>query len=74
MPNLEDATQDEYRAAAQDTRGTDEKGRPMVETMTDREILKELLETMRALADVLQAVGESPMAAAMMPGLARLGK
>lgn len=70
MNNFENSTQDEYAAAAE--RPTDEKNRVRVPYLTDREIAEETLATLRALADVLEAVGQSPMAAAMMPGLARI--
>jgi hypothetical protein len=70
MNHFEDSTQEEYAAAAE--RPTDAKGRLLHTAMTDREIAEEVLVTLRALADVLEAVGQSPMAAAMMPGLARI--
>lgn len=72
MNHFEDSTQDEYATATE--RPKDDKGRLRHDVMTDREIAEETLVTLRALADVLEAVGKSPMAAAMMPGLARLGK
>ena len=72
MNHFEDSTQDEYAAAAE--RPTDEKGRLVHTAMTDREISEEILVTVRALADVLEAVGQSPMAAAMAPMLSRFGK
>lgn len=68
-----EAIQQEY-ADAQPTPGTDEKGRILVECLSDRELLKEAVGTLRLLTDILEAAGQSPMAAAMMPGLARLGK
>jgi hypothetical protein len=69
---FEDSTHDEYALAVE--RPTDAKGRLRHDVMTDREIAEETLVTLRALADVLEAVGQSPMAAAMMPGLANVGK
>lgn len=69
MNHFEDSTQDEYAAAHTDDRPKDHKNRLLHNVMTDREIAEEILVTVRALADVLEAVGQSPMAAAMAPGL-----
>ncbi len=38
------------------------------ETMTDREIAVETLVLLRFFAEAMQAIGKSPMMAAMMPG------
>ena len=63
---------DEYRAAAGTERGKDDKGRDMVETMTDREIAIETLVLLRAFGDALEQLGSNPMLRAMMPkGLVR---
>ncbi len=42
--------------------------RPVVHSMTDREIAEETLILMRAFADMLMQIGNNPMVAAMMPG------
>lgn len=46
---------------------TDPQGRPVIETMSDTEMLREILATMRAVADGLDAMGKHPMFRAMMP-------
>lgn len=74
MNHLEDSTQHEYAMASMANRVRDEKKRLVIDTMTDREIQEETLGLLRQLADILEAVGQSPMAAAMMPALSRLGK
>lgn len=45
--------------------------RPDPSEMTDREIGEETLLLMRAFAEMLAAVGSSPMAATMFPGLGK---
>lgn len=68
------ASMEEYAAMSGDTeRPKDDKGRVIVQALTDREVAEETLYTLRALADVLEAVGQNPMARAMMPGLGNLG-
>ena len=47
------------------TTDTDAKGRPLPETMTEREMLTEILLTMRQLADAIETVSKSPMLSAM---------
>ena len=71
MEEYEAATANRISINDDAVRGKDEKGRDMVECMTDRELLKETVLSLRALGDVLEAVGQSPMAAAMMPGFGR---
>lgn len=52
-----------------DTTGvTDEKGRRLPDDMTDRELLTELVVNMRAIADAVDGLAESPMVRAMMNG------
>lgn len=51
----------------------DVKGRQHVSEMTDRQIAEETLHLMRAFSDVLSAIGSNPVAAAMIPGLGKLG-
>lgn len=48
---------------------TDEKGRKDVADMTTDEKLEEILLTMRAVGDGLEALGKNPMMKAMMPKL-----
>jgi len=72
MSDLTEAQMDEYRAASGEERGKDDKGRDMVETMTDRELLKESVVLLRAFGDALETLGQNPMLKAMMPkGLVR---
>jgi hypothetical protein len=47
----------------------DDKGRPNVESMSNTELLRELVRGQRQLADALQAAMSNPMVRAMMPGL-----
>jgi uncharacterized protein (UPF0128 family) len=47
---------------------TDERGRTIVEAMSDSEKLAEILHTMRAVSDALESLGNNPMLKAMMPG------
>lgn len=72
MDDLTEAQMDEYRANAAERQGTDEKGRPLVETMTTHDMMREMVENMRGLADMLEEIGKNPMVKAMMPkGLVR---
>lgn len=48
---------------------TDDKGRPAVNTMTDRALQEETLVLLRTLIDVLEQIGSNPMMRAMMPGM-----
>lgn len=54
--------------AMSDVRIVDSKNRPVVESMTEREIMEENLILMRAFADALAVISSSPMASAMLPG------
>jgi hypothetical protein len=64
---------DEYRAATasnvttEDLRERDEKGRIALHLMSERELMEESVTSMRALADVLESIGQNPMLKAMMP-------
>ena len=63
---------DEYRAVSAERMGTDDKGRPLVETMTEHDLLQETVLSLRGLGDVLEEIGKNPMLKAMMPkGLVR---
>lgn len=57
---------------------SDEKGRPLIENMSDREILVELITGQRQLADALEQLEQSPMMRAMLSGqnplMAMMGK
>lgn len=64
MNDLTEAEQNEYRQSMNDT---DDKGRALAHTMTDRAIAEESLILLRAFGDALQALGENPMLKAMMP-------
>lgn len=55
----------ENSAVTQDLRATDDKGRTVVSEMTDRELMEEVAHNLRALADVLEALGSHPMAGAL---------
>lgn len=70
MEDLTEAEQQEYRDA-QPVPGTDAKGRRMPETMTDREMLMEILINFRQLGDTLEEVGQNPMLKAL-PGMGKL--
>jgi len=43
----------------------DDQGRPVVSAMTDRQIAEETLLWLRMVADILNTLGQSPMAAAI---------
>lgn len=49
-------------------RPTDDKGRPLVESMDNTEMLRELTTNMRAVADAIDGLSDSPMVKAMMSG------
>ena len=51
-----------------DPRQTDAKGRPHPDTMSDRDLLVELVVNMRAVADAVDGLADSPMVRAMMSG------
>jgi hypothetical protein len=51
---------------------TDDKGRPMPEVLSDRELLVEIATHLRVMYDAITALGSNPMLAAFMPpGLPR---
>lgn len=45
----------------------DNKGRPMPEFLSDRELLIEMCTHMRVMFDAITALGSNPMLAAFMP-------
>lgn len=47
---------------------TDDKGRPLPDNMTDRELLVELVTNMRAVGDAVGELAESPMVKALQSG------
>jgi hypothetical protein len=47
---------------------TDTKGRMVPAEMTDRQIAEETLILLRAFGDVISALGQNPMAVAMLGG------
>lgn len=65
-----DADQQEYREA-HDTPGTDAKGRILPECMTDRQLLKELVTTLRRAEDELEVAmrgaKSNPMLSMLFP-------
>lgn len=50
----------------------DEKGRVLVNKMSDRAIAEETLLLLRAFTDIFEGIARNPMLAAMIPGLPRL--
>lgn len=73
MSTYDDVNHNEYadKAATQDVfLARDDKGRVLVEHLTDRELLKESVILLRAFGDALEALSQHPMAA-MIPGLKR---
>lgn len=50
----------------------DSKGRLYPEVMSDSDMLREILETMRGVADALEELGQNPMLRAMIPGGLRI--
>lgn len=48
---------------------TDDKGRPVVQSLSDRELLEETVVYLRAFGDVLEQISKNPMLGAMMPGM-----
>lgn len=51
------------------TMPNDARGRKLPSAMSEREIVEETLLLLRVFGDALSAISNSPMAAAMMPGL-----
>lgn len=51
------------------TQFVDERGRTQVAHMSDREMLTELVVSVRQLADALEKVGQNPMLRQLAPGI-----
>lgn len=51
----------------------DAKGRPRPETMTDRDLLVEVVTAMREVGDALAELSETPMMKAMSSGSGLMG-
>lgn len=49
--------------------GRDDRGRILVAAMEERQLLEESVLLLRALTDVLSALGQNPMLAGMIPKL-----
>lgn len=47
---------------------TDDKGRPLAEEMSDRELLIETVRTLRAVSDAVGDLAQSPMFRALQGG------
>jgi hypothetical protein len=47
----------------------DAKGRPLIPTMTDRELAEEVASNLRAFSDALENLAQNPMLKAMLPGV-----
>ncbi len=52
----------------------DDKGRAPIGLMTDRELLEELVTTVRQLGDALESLGKNPALRMMIPGGLGIGK
>lgn len=46
----------------------DEKGRPLPGTMTERDMLTEIMLALRAISDTVEELSESPMVSTLMKG------
>lgn len=62
----DDMSRDARRPVGYEPR-RDDKGRPVPESMSDRELLIETLAHMRVMYDAITALGSNPMLAAFMP-------
>jgi len=53
---------------------TDEKGRPVVSEMSDRELMEELTLSFRQVTDSLESFVQTSPMARMIPGLNKFGR
>lgn len=54
--------------ASETVTNVDAKGRPIIEEMTERDLLVEVAYNLRAFSDALETLSRNPMLAAMVPG------
>jgi hypothetical protein len=60
--------QDQLSTQDQLLENRDSHGRPLIHTLTDRELAEETVLILRTLTDILEQLGQNPMLSMMIPG------